>query len=116
MADKLLVRLFDVGDSAGTGTITVLAPADSNVTFKNCTGIGPVAGNLATCSISANSTTHQGKWQTISVPIPSNYTCNDSLATGCWVKLKYAYGAGNQPNDTTSWSANIEGDPVRLVE
>lgn len=112
----LNVRLFDVGDSAGTGTISVLAPADSNVTFKNCTGLGPVSGTLSSCSIQANSSTHQGKWQTIAVPIPSNYTCDDASATGCWVKLKYAYGSGNQPNDTTSWSASIEGDPVRLVE
>ena len=40
----LNVRLFDVGDAAGTGTISVLAPADSNVTFTNCKGIGPTAG------------------------------------------------------------------------
>jgi hypothetical protein len=39
-----------------------------------------------------------------------------SVPTGCWVRLQYAYGSGNQPSDTTSWTAGIEGDPVRLVE
>ena len=112
----LNVRLYDVGDSAGTGTISVLAPSDSNVSFTSCKGVGPIAGNLTNCSIAASSATHQGKWQTIAVNIPSNYACDDNSATGCWVKLKYAYGSGNQPNDTTSWRASIEGDPVRLVE
>ncbi|MGZ4428428.1 MAG: hypothetical protein ACXVEV_10325 [Nocardioidaceae bacterium] len=27
-----------------------------------------------------------------------------------------AVGSGNQPSDTTSWQASLEGDPVRLVE
>jgi hypothetical protein len=112
----LNVRLFDVGDAGGTGSIQVLAPADSGVTFTNCKGTGPTAGNLATCSIPTNSSIYQGKWETISVPIPAGYSCNDNDQGACWVKLKYTYGAGNQPSDTTSWTASIEGDPVRLVE
>jgi len=36
--------------------------------------------------------------------------------TACWFKLQYAYGTKNQPSDTTSWTASLEGDPVRLVE
>jgi hypothetical protein len=110
------VRLFDVGDAGGTGSIQVLAPADSGVTFTNCKGTGPTAGNLSTCSIPTNSSIYQGKWETISVPIPPGYSCNDNDQGSCWVKLKYTYGAGNQPSDTTSWTASIEGDPVRLVE
>jgi hypothetical protein len=112
----LNVRLFDVGDAANTGTITVLAPSDSGVTFTNCKGLGPTAGNLPSCSVQANSSTYQGRWQTIAVPIPANYSCDDTDPNACWVKLRYSYGAGNQPNDTTSWTASIEGDPVRLVE
>lgn len=122
---RLNVRLFDVGDSNDSngnpinGTITVVPPSDSNVgaNFANCKGTrSGVTTTLTKCSIVASSTTHQGKWQDISVPIPTNYTCNDTLPTGCWVKLRYAYGPGAHPNDTTSWTAIIEGDPVRLVE
>ena len=119
----LKVSLFDVGDSKDSsnnpidGTITIVPPADSNVgsTFSNCTGT-PVAVALTDCSLVANSNTMQGKWETISVPIPSGYTCTLAATTGCWVKLKYAYGPGAHPNDTTSWTASIQGDPVRLVE
>jgi hypothetical protein len=113
----LNIRLFDVGDSQNTGNITVLPPTDSGLTqFPTCIGTGPRSGMLANCTIQTNSTSFQGKWQTISIPLPSTYTCSTTTATGCWVKLQFAYGSGNQPSDTTSWQASIEGDPVRLVK
>ena len=116
----LNVRLFDIGDSTGNGTVKVVPPPDSGLTkFTGCKGFGVTGGtagtNLTDCAITANST-YNGKWQTVSVPIPTNYTCSSSVPTGCWVRLQYAYGSGNQPSDTTSWTAGIEGDPVRLVE
>jgi hypothetical protein len=113
------VSLFDVGDGAVAGsTITVLPPTEMGVgaTFSGCTGSGVVTGNLVGfCGISVNSS-FNGKWQTISVPISSTYACNDLSATGCWVRLQFYYGPGSSPMDTTSWTASIEGDPVRLVE
>ena len=112
----LNVKLWDVGDSTNAGTIKVVAPADSGVDFTNCVGHGPSSGTLPSCQITAKSSTHNGKWQTISVPIPAGYTCDDTDGTKCWVRLSYAYGADNQPSDTTSWMASLEGDPVRLVE
>ena len=113
----LSIRLFDVGDSANTGTISILPPTDSNLSaFTGCVGTGPRAGALTNCSISTNSVDFQGKWETIAIPLPTNYTCSSSTATGCWVKLQYNYGSGNQPSDTTSWQASIEGDPIRLVK
>ncbi|HET7326333.1 MAG TPA: pilus assembly protein TadG-related protein [Nocardioidaceae bacterium] len=114
----LNVRLFDVGDSSNTGTIQVVAP--DGFDFSGCKGYGPQGGvsgtDLPTCSVTANSSSFQGKWQTIAVPIPDDYGCDDEDPTACWAKLQYSYGSGNQPTDTTSWQASIEGDPVRLVE
>ena len=83
------------------------------MTFSGCVGAGPAPGSLPGCAITASSC-FNGKWQTISVPIPSTYTCTDLDVTKCWVRLQYSYPG--QPTDTTSWSASIEGDPVRLVE
>ncbi len=116
----LNVRLFDIGDSTGSGTVRVVPPPDSGLAkFAGCKGYGVTGGaiglNLTDCAITANSS-YNGKWQTVSVPIPTGYTCNSSSSTGCWVRLQYAYGSGNQPSDTTSWTASIEGDPVRIVE
>jgi len=112
----LNVRLYDVGDSSEAGQIRVVAPDDSGVTFTNCIGSGPVSGTLPTCEITAQNSTHNGRWQQIAVPIPSTYSCADRDPQKCWIKLRYSYGSGNQPSDTTSWVASLEGDPVRLVE
>jgi Flp pilus assembly protein TadG len=110
------VSLWDVGDGAKNGsTITVLPPSETGGTFSNCTGAGVKNGALTSCGISVDST-YNARWQTISVPIPPGYSCTDASATGCWVRLVFYYGSGSSPMDTTSWTASVVGDPVRLVE
>jgi Flp pilus assembly protein TadG len=113
------IRLFDVGDgaTAGSSTIKVLPPSENGVgaTFTGCTGTGVVNAPLPSCQIAVSSA-YNGKWQKIAVPIPSTYTCDDTLLTGCWTRLEFFYGNGSSPADTTSWAASIDGDPVRLVE
>lgn len=111
----LNVTLFDAGDSSIPGTITLKAPPDSGVTFTNCKASGVVNATLPSCQVTANGT-FNGKKQVISVVIPDGYSCNSALDSACWVRLEYDYGSGSVPTDTTSWQANIEGDPVRLVE
>ena len=92
-----------------------MPPADSGLSsFSGCVGAGPTTGALNNCTIPANSS-YNGKWETISVPIPAGYTCTLAAPTGCWITLTYDYGSG-QPSDTTSWQASLEGTPVRLVK
>ena len=122
----LKVRLFDVGDisSGGSGTIKIIRPPDADglafgLPANPCIGVrsalAPVT--LTDCSLTnVQTSTHNGKWQSIAVPIPADYTCDDSDTTKCWVRLQYVYGSSTNPNDVTSWTAIIEGDPVRLVE
>jgi hypothetical protein len=123
----LKVRLFDVGDSAAggsTGTINVVRPPDATgdafgLAASPCVGTlsTNASVNLTSCSLTGvQSSTHNGKWQSINVPIPANYACTDSDSTKCWVRLQYVYGSSTSPNDVTAWTATIEGDPVRLVE
>ncbi len=110
------VSLFDIGDGATSGsTITVLPPSEIGGSFAGCKGNGVKTGNLTDCKISVSGS-YNGKWQTISVPIPVSYSCTDSSPTGCWVRLEFYYGSGSNPSDTTSWQASVEGDPIRLVE
>ncbi len=112
----LTVRLFDIGDGAKAGsTIKVLPPKESSATFTNCSGSGVTNGSLPTCSIPVSSS-YNGKWQNIQVPIPANYTCQDTTQAGCWIRLEFFYGSGSTPADTTSWTVALDGDPVRLVE
>ena len=110
------INLWDVGDGASSGsTIKVLPPVETGGTFTGCVGAGVTNGALTNCQISVSSS-YNGKWQIIQIPIPPTYSCNDVPETGCWVRLEFFYGAGSSPLDTTSWMASIEGDPVRLVE
>ena len=56
-----------------------------------------------------------GKGETVAVPIPSNYTCTYTSTGGCWFRLKVSFASGNG-EDTTTWTAYVSGDPVRLIE
>ena len=112
----LNVSLFDIGDLGGaSGTLKFVAPAESGITFSNCRAAGKVTGTVPDCTFTANST-FNGRWQQVYIPIPGNYTCSDALATGCWVKLYYDFPLAGSPNDTTSWAASVDGQPVRLVQ
>jgi hypothetical protein len=112
---RLALSFFDIGDASAAGQLHIVAPADSGVTFSGCSGIGPQTTGLEDCIIDASSS-FNGRWQKVSVPIPNGYTCNDGDPNGCWVKIRYEYGSGTVVQDTTTWEASIEGDPVRLVE
>ena len=49
----------------------------------------------------------------IRLPIDTGYTCA-SGGTDCWWTIDLIYNNG--ANDTTTWAAHIEGNPVKLVE
>ena len=120
----LNLRFFDTGDASQPGNLTVLPPADSTVgaSFGGCTHTRQATGAVgaptaAGCTIQAlTSATDNGDWIEVNVPIPDGYTCNLNAADGCWVKVRFTYPAGTTVNDTTTWSARIVGDPIRLVE
>lgn len=111
----LILSFFDISDSSQPGQLSILAPTDSNVTFGNCVASGPQTAVLPTCTISANSS-FNGRWEQVRVPLPDDYRCDDLDPLGCWVRIRYNYGSGATVQDTTTWTASIEGDPVRLIE
>lgn len=116
---SLIIELFDVGDATNAGTITVLKPTDSNLPdpVQGCVGSGVRTGALSGCAIDnvSSSAGFNGKTQVIRVPIPATYTCNVGQAGGCWFRVRFAF-PGAVPSDTTTWSAQVSGDPVRLIE
>lgn len=126
---NLLFSFFDVGDaSGGTGaTLTVRRPTDATgAGLSNCraglNGRLPDNQALPGCSISGidntgnASTTWNGRYQQIVVPIPSNYSCNFGSQGGCWFKVKVEFDGGASVTDQTTWTAFLEGDPVRLIK
>ena len=118
----LRVTLFDVGDAADVGTLQVLPPTEFASTFSGCNFTrndnATLSANTSNCTLSnvRSTTGYNGRLVTIDVPIPDDYTCDEESTTGCWVKMKMAYGAGVNVTDATTWSAVILGNPVRIVE
>jgi Flp pilus assembly protein TadG len=125
---NLVVNFFDTGDAAAAGTLTVLPPPDSNVgaSLAGCTytappgnSVGPPWGTFTStasgCKITnVSSANFNGQWIQFKIPIPDDYDCTFSDANGCWTRINFAFPSSVQ--DTTTWTARIEGDPVRLVE
>ena len=117
----LVVNLFDTGDGSGSGSIEVIPPPDANYSsFTGCSATTSPADftpSLSNCRLEGvSSAQYNGHLTSIRVPIPADYSCSQSSATGCWVRVRFAWCAGCAIQDTTTWSAAILGDPVRLVE
>ena len=111
------VNFFDVGDASAPGTVQILPPSDSNLgsTLSSCLAAGVVNGTVQACKLSnVSSSNYNGKMQHLYVQIPSSYTCTSTQPGGCWFRVKMTFPSGL--NDTTTWSAEITGDPVRLIE
>lgn len=108
---------FDAGDAAASGIIQVLPPVESSVTLSNCTGSGKVVGALTNCRITGISAANgwNGRTQHVRVQIPSTYTCNNASSGGCWFRVQVSFGTGTV-TDVTTWTAIVDGDPVRIIE
>lgn len=129
------IALFDAGDVSQAGQITVIPPTDATsggaaFTLSTCQGLGVVVGSAVSPSTQVNcaltnvsSTTdeqpgspagYQGRMQTLRVAIPADYECDEDSQFGCWFKIRLQYPGG--ANDATTWSTDLVGQPVRLVE
>jgi Flp pilus assembly protein TadG len=119
---------FDAGDAAGSATVKVLLPTDATSTSGGSitnpypggctskTGSGGAWQTLTACTApSISSATNNGKVQTMMIPIPPDYTCNQLVFTNCWYRVQISFASGSV-HDVTTWDAQISGDPVRLVE
>lgn len=118
-AGKTLVfSFFDVGDATANGTMTVLRPTEgTGSALGNCKATGYKVLTLPTCSLAGinGKSGWNGQSETISVPIPPDYNCDYNHPGGCWFRVQVSFGAGSV-TDATTWSASINGDPVRLIE
>ena len=91
-------------------------PALSVCAGTSAVGARTFTATSSTCSIGVNNASFNGQWVTFDVPIPVTYTCTESSATGCWFRLSVVFPQGTSVNDTTTWSAYILGEPVRIIQ
>lgn len=121
----LVLDMYDPGEVSGDALMKVLRPNGSvasacvpysdspDRTFTNGSTLNP-------CQFysSRGSSKFNGHWVQLQIKIPNDYTCTEGLPTPtdgkCWWKIRY--DIEGQANDTTTWAAQVVGDPVHLVE
>lgn len=108
---------FDVGEGAASGAnLKLLPPTDSNLTSApSCVAAGYKNGLLNDCKLSIGPD-FNGKQQNIMAPIPGTYTCNWASQGGCWWRVVVDFATSAGVHDATTWTAEIQGEPVRLVQ
>ncbi|MCL1595725.1 MAG: Tad domain-containing protein [Actinomycetia bacterium] len=102
----LVIELWD--PDSGNNGVRIEMP-DGTLPPCTWTATDGRSGSLAPCDISY-STSFDNNHMQIRIAIPNGYTCS----TNCWWTIEVSYN--KKANDTTTWSARIEGNPVRLVE
>ena len=103
----LVIELWDP-DSGNAGTEIIMP--DGSLPECEWNKIGQAPSHLTNCDINYATNTFNNSQLEIRVHIPGDYVCT----TDCWWRIKVTYPGG--ANDTTTWSAHIEGNPVALVE
>lgn len=131
----LEIRLWDPGDTAPlTAALEILIP-DSSATGGYRGAAVTYSGSKGTTNSSANSACNNnsrssasatpiqtstgaalglfnGCWLTVQAVIPSWYD-GDS---GGWWKIRYTMNGSGTSNDVTTWTADLRGNPVHLVQ
>jgi Flp pilus assembly protein TadG len=122
------ISMYDPGEvsstssTPGNGTIKVLLPNGS--VASSCTAISDSPNStftsgstLSPCQFQSavnGSPKFDGYWVSLYINIPTTYSCTLGTVPGCWWKVQYVING--QANDTTTWSAQVIGDPVHLVQ
>lgn len=116
---SLRVALWDISDYPTSGTGTWQMVDASGVPFSGCVfrrADGAVITqdvNSATCRISSPQGRYDRRLVFVDVPIAADYDCDITNPFDCWVRMDSTLPVAN---DSTTWSADILGDPVRLIE
>ena len=124
----LEIGLWDPGDTAGLSAyLEFLEPTaggwtPATVTYKATVGTTNSGAYSACASNSGSGVTQittatsstalfNGCWLTIDIVIPSDYTAPQDG----WWKIRYTMNGSGTSSDVTTWTAEIQGNPVHLV-
>jgi hypothetical protein len=123
-ARVLTISFYDVGDAVDAGTLQVLPPDDAHLpggVFRGCRfsrddGVVLDAAPGDRCQVDnvSSATGFNGQLMTVDVPLPTDYHCDVASPRGCWARVKVSFPG--KVYDFTTWSAQVNGNPVRLIE
>ena len=114
----LRISLYDISDVGDSGTMRIVPPTEFGSNFSGCRFANDInksmTFNASTCTLTVPNGYYNERTVTVDIPIPTNYTCSSSQNSGCWIKVLASFNGAVQ--DTTTWSAAILGNPIRLIE
>ncbi len=108
----LVVEFWDAGDVNNGGVDDTLTIKTGSGSIPACTWTASNGDSGSSCIINVSAKKYNNELITVVIPIPEDYTCTGDE---CWFHVEYDY-TGTQVHDTTSWTAYITGNPIRLVE
>ena len=103
----LVIELWD--PDSGNNGVQIFMPDGTSPPCDWSNLDGSRGASLVACDINFSTGFNNDHMQ-IRVHVPETYVC----AANCWWTIEVSYPGG--ANDTTTWSARIEGNPVALVE
>ncbi len=117
----LVIELWDPGESSAAAWMNVVPPPSVNggsplpCVWSATNGDGATSANCRIqTTTSGGSSIYHDHLVTVRISIPDTYSCPLGGVPGCWWTIDYDYTA--RSNDTTTWSARVEGNPVKLIE
>lgn len=104
------IDLFDPGEANGNNEIRIVAPDGTSPPCHLSIPSDGVDQDLASCIIDTTRPAHNyhDDWLYVAIDLPDTYTCVD-----CWWHVVYDYPGG--ATDTTTWTARMRGNPIRLL-
>jgi hypothetical protein len=109
----LVLRFFDPGEADGqSGTMTIVPPPGVPATTCSWTATNGSSNNSCTITTtSGGNALFNSHWITVNIRLPEANVYN--CTTDCFWKVNL--DLGNSSHDRTTWTANVIGNPVRLV-
>ena len=122
----LEVTFFDVGDAGASGTLSIVPPPGALLTgaFTDCeftlsrTGTLPNTNCAINGVLDTNGFGEQLVEATVTIPSQNDavnpYLCNVNDPNDCWITVRAQFAGGL--TDATTWTANLIGDAVRIID
>ena len=113
----LVVTFFDVGEGASSGSVKLLKPVDSNLPadIAGCTRPGVKNGGITDCEITGITPAATTASPDDPGPDPQQLHLH-VREPGRLLGPGQVSSASGTVTDSTTWTAQVIGDPVRLVE
>jgi hypothetical protein len=112
LGKTLVIEFWDAGDVDTGGSDDTLTISAGSGAAPDCSWTASNGDSGSSCIINVSAKKYNNELISVAIPIPEDYTCTGDE---CWFRVTYDY-TGTQVHDTTSWTAYITGNPIRLLE